>query len=200
MQMLERELKRLSVPCLLTREPGGTLFGERVRRILLRDDAVEREPVAELLLYLADRYQHLKEVVEPALESGLHVISDRYHDATLAYQGYARGIGFELIDQLGAALQLRQPDLTLVLNVDVAVSLKRARQRNRSQRSQQWGRFESETAIFHRNVLQGYRLLAQRAAGRIRFLDGSGTPDQVFGKIKAALYQAGILDHPRETL
>lgn len=198
MQMLDRELKRLGVPCLLTREPGGTFFGERVRRILLRDDAVEREPVAELLLYLADRYQHLKEVVEPALESGRHVISDRYHDATLAYQGHARGIGFELIERLGAALQLRQPDLTLVLNVDVAVSLRRARQRNRSQRSQQWGRFESETADFHRKVLQGYRLLAQRAAGRIRFLDGSGSPNQVFDRVKTALDQAGIFGRPQE--
>ena len=99
-QRAEAYLRSKGVPCLLTREPGGTGFGLAVRRILLDEDGPARAPLSELLLYLADRYQHLREVIEPAVRKGLVVLCDRYHDATRAYQGGARGVPVEVIDSL----------------------------------------------------------------------------------------------------
>ena len=126
LHLLEEELKKRKVRFLITQQPGGTPFGKEVRQILLQREGAQREPTAELLLYLADRYQHLKEVIEPSLTQDLHVFCDRYHDATLAYQGHARGLGFPMVDQLAKILALRIPDLTLVLDLEVEVGLKRA--------------------------------------------------------------------------
>ncbi len=187
MRLLAKELERRGVLFVVSREPGGTEFGERVRDILLRHDGVQREPLAELLLYLADRHQHLKEVVEPKLEAGFNVISDRYHDATMAYQGFARGIGFEKIDCLARILELRRPDLTIVLDVPVEVGLPRARSREQEDRDSQLGRFEFEDMAFHERVREGYRRLAEREPGRIFFVDGNAPPDQVFQRVLALL-------------
>ena len=127
---LGEELSERSIPHVLTREPGGTDFGRTLRRILLSDDGVEREPVAELLLYLADRCQHLSQVINPALARGDWVISDRYHDATLAYQGHARSLGMERIDALARDIDIRMPDVTLWIDVEIELALHRARSRN----------------------------------------------------------------------
>ena len=197
LSLLKAEMERRRAPCVFSREPGGTRFGERVRDILLSHDGVEREPLAELLLYLADRHQHLREVVEPALARGFHVVSDRYHDATLAYQGHARGIGFAKIDRLAAILELRRPDLTLVLDVDVEVGLRRARVRNREQSSQRLGRFESEETAFHERVREGYRLLAEREPDRILHVDGSGAPEDVFRRVLPILEAGGAFEVKR---
>src|SRR5690606_23753054 len=129
-ELLKEEFTRLAIPSLFTREPGGTPFGEELRAILLNKKGAKREPLSELLLYLADRYQHLKEVIEPALKEERVVICDRYHDATLVYQGHARGLGFEIVESLADLLGIRQPDLTLVLDLEVEVALPRARLRN----------------------------------------------------------------------
>src|SRR5881628_446943 len=101
------------IPCLHTREPGGTEFGMSLRKVLLHRSGVAREPVSEMFLYLADRYQNLREKVVPALERGITVLSDRYHDATRAYQGAARGVPLETIDALARLLQIREPDATI---------------------------------------------------------------------------------------
>ena len=151
LHLLEEELKKRKVRFLITQQPGGTPFGKEVRQILLQREGAQREPTAELLLYLADRYQHLKEVIEPSLTQDLHVFCDRYHDATLAYQGHARGLGFPMVDQLAKILALRIPDLTLVLDLEVEVGLKRARARNQKENSETWGRFEAEDLDFHRS-------------------------------------------------
>jgi dTMP kinase len=144
-------------------------------------------------MYLADRYQHLKEVIEPALTQGLHVLCDRYHDATLAYQGHARGIGFAIVDQLAEILALRVPDLTLVLDVEVEVGLKRARERNQRENSEIWGRFEAEDLDFHRRVREGYQLLVQRAPDRILLVDASGTSEEVLHKILGLLEERELV-------
>ena len=115
---------------VVTREPGGTAFGREIRQVLLDNSGALRQPVGELLLYLADRIQDLHEVIRPALERGLHVLCDRYHDATRAYQGFARGIPSALIDQLARQLEILTPDLTVVFEVDVPLGLQRARERN----------------------------------------------------------------------
>ena len=190
---LEEELGRRDIRFVVTQQPGGTPFGKEIRQILLQKEGAKREPTAELLLYLADRYQHLKEVIEPALLGGAHVICDRYHDATLAYQGHARGIGFTTVDQLAEILKLRIPDLTLVLDVKVDMGLERARERNQIENSQRWGRFEAEDLEFHRRVREGYQLLAQRDPDRVLLVNASGAPEAVFKKILGLLEQHGIL-------
>ena len=179
---IERICDRLAqegIDYLRTLEPGGTEFGREIRRVLLTSGGSLREPVAELLLYLSDRYQHLRQKIEPALDQGRVVVSDRYHDATLAYQAYARGIGFELVDGLAELLNIRKPDLTLIFDVDIETGLNRARLRNQAEQSNM-GRFEDEDLSFHRRVQEGYRLLAQREPERIRLIDASGSPGEVF--------------------
>ncbi len=194
LHLLEEELKKRKVHFLITQQPGGTPFGKEVRQILLQQEGAQREPTAELLLYLADRYQHLKEVIEPSLTQGLHVLCDRYHDATLAYQGHARGLGFPMVDQLAKILALRIPDLTLVLDLEVEVGLKRARERNQNENSENWGRFEAEDLCFHRRVREGYRLLVQREPNRVLSVDASGTPEEVFKKLLGLLEEREIID------
>jgi dTMP kinase len=194
LHLLEEELKKRKVRFLITQQPGGTPFGKEVRQILLQREGAQREPTAELLLYLADRYQHLKEVIEPSLTQGLHVFCDRYHDATLAYQGHARGLGFPMVDQLAKILALRIPDLTLVLDLEVEVGLKRARARNQKENSETWGRFEAEDLDFHRRVKEGYQLLVQREPDRVLPVDASGTPEEVFKKLLGLLEERGIID------
>ncbi len=194
LHLLEEELKKRKVRFLITQQPGGTPFGKEVRQILLQREGAQREPTAELLLYLADRYQHLKEVIEPSLTQGLHVLCDRYHDATLAYQGHARGLGFPMVDQLAKILALRIPDLTLVLDLEVEVGLKRARERNQKENSENWGRFEAEDLDFHRRVREGYQLLVQREPDRVLPVDASGTPEEVFKKLLGLLEEKGIID------
>lgn len=176
------QLDRIGVNHIRTFEPGGTDFGKEVREVLLSSKGARREPVSELLLYLADRYQHLREKVDPALENGLLVISDRYHDATLAYQAFARDIGFELVNRLSAVLGIRMPDLTLVLDISPEVGLQRARERN-LQEGSSLGRFEEEEIHFHNRVREGYRYLALEHPRRIRLIDASGEPDEVFERI-----------------
>ena len=193
LNLLEKELNRLGLSFTRAQQPGGTPFGEEVRRVLLHKDGAGREPESELLLYLADRYQHLKEVIEPALETGFHVVCDRYHDATLAYQGHARGIGFDLIDRLAEILELRTPDLTLVLDLEVQLGLKRAIERNHRENQEKWGRFEAEDLSFHQKVREGYQLLAQREPERVLLVDASGDPDTVFKKLLALIGQHHLL-------
>ncbi|MEE8584365.1 MAG: dTMP kinase [Acidobacteriota bacterium] len=196
--LLSEELERLGIPFIATREPGGTPFGLEVRQILLSRDGAPRKPLSELLLYLADRYQDFQERIEPALLSGRHVICDRYHDATMAYQGFARGIGFETIDRLAKILQLRSPDLTLVLDIDIETGVQRARQRQTGTQEDLLSRFEREELEFHHKVLEGYRLLAKREPGRLRFVDASGTPQEVFARIRSIACGIGLLPSSRE--
>ena len=128
----EEYLVRMGVPCLRTREPGGTAFGAAVRQVLLHAGGPPREPVSELLLYLADRYQHLRQVIEPALQQGITILSDRYHDATRAYQGAARRVPAETIQSLAQLLKILEPDKTILLDLAPEIGLARARTRNRS--------------------------------------------------------------------
>ena len=163
-----------------------------VRTVLLSSRGAEREPAAELLLYLADRYQHLKEVIEPALKRGTTVLCDRYHDATLVYQGLARGLGVEWIEELASPLQLLTPDLTLVLDLEVPDALVRARVRNDAT-GDALGRFEGEAVSFHERVQAGYRQLAGRYPDRILLIDARGDPEQVTRRLTEVLASRGVL-------
>ena len=192
LSLLKKELAARGAKFVTTREPGGTHFGQELRQILLHRDGSGREPLAELLLYLADRFQHFKEVIEPAVSSGLHVICDRYHDATLAYQGHARGLGFEIVDQLSTILELPMPVLTLILDVDVEIGLHRACQRNLEEEKESLGRFEAEDLSFHQRVREGYQLLARREPNRVILVDGSGAAEEVFPRILEILDERGL--------
>ncbi|MGD0098725.1 MAG: dTMP kinase [Acidobacteriota bacterium] len=172
------------IECLVTREPGGTDFGLALRSVLLGLHGYRMEPRSELLLYLADRYQHLKEVIEPALERGLVILSDRYQDATRAYQGTARGIPGVEIEELNRLLGIIEPDKTILLDLDPEVGLSRARSRNLASASAaQEGRFEAEDLEFHKKVREAYLELAAQAPHRIHLVPASGTPDDVFARI-----------------
>ena len=186
----EAHLRSNRIPCLLTREPGGTGFGLALRRVLLYESGPARTPMSELLLYLADRYQHLREVIEPAVQSGVVVLCDRYHDATRAYQGGARGISVEVIDSLAAILGIPDPDGTILLDIPAELALERARMRNSSAGSaSEEGRFEAEDLSFHRRVRAAYLDLARKFPERIRVIDAAGTPDEVFTRIVPLLDQ-----------
>lgn len=193
LQLLAQELQRLRVPFLASREPGGTPFGRELRKILLKQQGPSRRPVSELLLYLADRYQHLREVIEPALGRGLLVLCDRYHDATRAYQGFARGIPLETIDALSGLLEIRRPDLTLIFDVEVEVGIDRARSRNKRERQVEMGRFEEEAAEFHQRVREAYLEFARREPDRISLVPAAGSPEQVFDQVVTILKKRGVL-------
>ncbi|MBI4456371.1 MAG: dTMP kinase [Acidobacteria bacterium] len=175
-------------PCgfryIVTREPGGTAFGREIRNILLDPLGPPRHPLGELLLYLADRIQDLNEVIRPTLAKGIHVLCDRYHDATRAYQGFARGISLELIDRLAEQLDILTPDLTIIFEVDVMQGLDRARNRNQQDKQETEGRFEREDYEFHRKVLEGYRVLAGKEPSRFRFINTGGKFDEAQHQVR----------------
>jgi dTMP kinase len=176
-------------PCATTREPGATALGRRIRGILLDPACADIDPLAELLLYLADRIQHLRQVVRPALAEGQVVICDRFVDATLAYQGAARGVDPDLILQLHEKLLGRwRPDLTLLIDIPVEIGLARAwKAVDRGERNGAETRFEQEAMAFHERVRQGYLTLAAREPERFRVIDGNRPAPDVGRDIHAAL-------------
>jgi len=184
LQHLCRHLDQSGVSYVLTREPGGTAFGAEIRTILLDRSGAPRHPYGELLLYLADRIQDLQQVIRPALDKGLHVLCDRYHDATRAYQGAARGIPASLIDELSRRLEILAPDLTIVFELEVGDALERARKRNIKDGQEHQGRFEQEAFDFHKRVLQAYRDMASAEPQRFRLIDTSGDFQQAQGQVR----------------
>ncbi len=188
-ELLEGNLRQRGLATLLSKEPGGSPLGRDLRRILLDTASTDLTQEAELFLYLADRAQHVAQVVAPALARGRVVIVDRYIDSTLAYQGRGRGVHPEAIPELNRiASRGVYPDLTLVLDVDARTGLERARGRNAANRAQQSeGRFEAEDLAFHQRVRQEYLRLARAHPQRIRLVDGSDTPEGIQGEILATV-------------
>jgi dTMP kinase len=169
----------------LTREPGGTEIGDQVRKILLDPANKALDPKAELLLYAAARAQHLEELVRPELRAGKIVLCDRFSDATLAYQGYGRGLDVDMIRTLDRMVTAGlRPDLTILLDIDAAAGLARARGRNSSRGLEAEARFENEELAFHERVRQGYLTLAKQEPGRIRVVDASPAPDEIQNGIR----------------
>jgi len=149
-------LQSKGIDVVVTREPGGTPLAEEIRTLLLAKRVETVDETAELLLVFAARAQHIAQVIKPALARGAWVLSDRFTDATFAYQGGGRGLSVETIGQLEALVQGElRPDLTLILDIDVELGLNRARQRG------ELDRFESETIIFFERVRAAYRARAE---------------------------------------
>jgi len=159
--------------CVMTREPGGTAIGKKIRAILLDPQSAAMDPFTELLLYTADRVQHAQEILIPQLSSGKTVLCDRYFDATIAYQGYARGLDIELINNLHQTmLRGLKPDVTILLDLAPEKGLSRAwRQLNSGARVENERRFEEEALAFHGQVRNGYLALARSEPERFRVID-----------------------------
>lgn len=188
--LLGEALHREGRKVIVTREPGGTELGEELRRILLGVRYSDLSPVAELFLYMADRVQHMAATVLPALDADQVVICDRFADATVAYQGYGRGIDRALILSLNAEATLgRPPDLTFLLDFgDVGDGLRRAEDRNRQRGAAgREDRFEREETAFHLRVQRGYRAIAGENPDRFRILPADIPVDDLHGRIMSLL-------------
>lgn len=174
LRMLASELAARGHEVVTTREPGGTPLGVRLRHALL-DVEAEVDPLAELLLYAADRAQHVRTLIRPQLAAGRIVLSDRYADATVAYQGAGRGFPVNLINEV---VQLAtgglMPDLTLVFDLDIEEGSVRQTRRT-AHGANKSDRLDMETAVFHARVREAYQEIARREPGRVRIIDASGT-------------------------
>jgi dTMP kinase len=182
-------LNQLGLKCVMTREPGGTRIGGKIRSILLDPESAAMNPAAELLLYTADRVQHIQEIILPAIEGGGIVICDRYFDATLAYQGIARGLDMALILDLHQLIcRNLKPDLTFLLDLSPNTGLQRAwHQLESGSRKDTESRFEKETLAFHERVRAGYLAIAGKEPERFRIIDASQSQERVQTQILRVL-------------
>jgi dTMP kinase len=187
---LERHLAARGRSFVSTREPGGTPLGELIRQALL---VVGKQPIGsptELFLYLADRAQHVQDVILPALESGKIVLCDRYTDSTLAYQGYGRGIDLKALRELNElADRGLKPDLTLLFDCPAQVSLARTAKRISAENLglEPEDRFERERMEFHERVRAGYLELARAETERFRIIDASRSVIEITEEIKSII-------------
>ena len=183
--LLANYLTARGVRHVLTREPGGTLIGDQIRKILLDPANKALDPAAELLLYAASRAQHLREIIIPALASGANVLCDRFSDATLAYQGYGRGLDIEMIRALDRIVTAgMRPDLTLLFDIEAASGITRARGRNNSRGLEAEARFENEELAFHERVRRGYLALVAQEPERIQVVDASSSAEAIQAKVR----------------
>lgn len=182
-------LKEAGRDCIATREPGGTGIGKKIRSILLDPESAGLVPMAELLLYNADRVQHISQVIKPHLEKGGIVLCDRFFDATLVYQGYARGLDLDMIKRLHTlACGGITPDLTLLLDLDPEIGLKRAwSQIAIGDRTRDETRFEKEKLEFHVKVRNGYLELARLEPDRFVIIDAARDQHHVYRQIQTVL-------------
>lgn len=173
----------------VTREPGGSRLGKSLRAILLDLANTDITSEAELFLYLADRAQHVAQVIRPALDEGVSVISDRYADSTVVYQGFGRELDPHLLHRLNdVAVAGLWPDVTILLDLEPELGLNRALARNiREGKHTAEGRFEAESLAFHTRVREGYLTWAALNAKRYRIVDASQEPAAVVRDVIAAV-------------
>ena len=198
MRKLAAALRGAGHKVVETREPGGTATGEKIRRVLLDSATEGLSPLAEMALMFASRAQHIAEVIQPALDHGQIVLCDRFTDSTEAYQGSGRKLGSEAVLKLHRVLcGDLQPDLTILLDSDPAMSVGRARRRNRrawhrannsanknaNKHHVDENRFEQQNRGFFTRVREGYRAIAAREPQRVVAVDASGTPSQTHRRI-----------------
>jgi dTMP kinase len=184
-KLLAKRLESFGRPCLLTREPGGTRIGREIRKVLLNPTNRQMVPEVEMALYFADRAQHLREVIQPALDEGKYVICDRFTDSTLAYQGYARGIPRRLIRSLDRVMTGEyRPRFTVLLDIPVEDGLKRARGRNQSsKKGRREARFEKERLVFHTRVRRAYLQMARKEPDRYVVVAAEGNRRKIHEEV-----------------
>jgi dTMP kinase len=181
--MLHSHLLRLKVDVIATQEPGGTRIGEEIRRIILNPSYKEMHPMTETILYAADRAQHLHEVIKPALDEGKVVICDRFIDSSLAYQGVARRIGMEGVQNLNEWITNDlYPDITFLLEIPFRIGLKRLQERNKG-----LDRMESEAQSFHEQVQEAYKTLTKFFPQRFIVLNGAEKPENIHHQVMQSI-------------
>jgi len=177
-RLLDEFLRKKGYTVVLTEEPGGTQIGLRIRELLLSAEHQEMTSVTELMLYNASRAQLIKEVILPSIKRGAIVITDRFNDSTVAYQGYGRGIDLNLIDSIDRIVTAGlKPDITILLDLDVEVGLKRNRGIHKADR------LELEDKAFHKKVRNGYLEIAAKEPERIKLIDASKSIEEIHSKI-----------------
>lgn len=179
-QTLVKWLKEHNIGCVATREPGGSDIAEKIRAIILDQDNTHMRARTEALLFAAARVQHLEETVIPALEKNQVVLCDRYIDSSLAYQGYARGLGFDAILKINTFALEHMPDITVYINSDPQIGLSRIKSRENN-------RLDLEKLDFHQKVREGYLKLADMYPQRYLVINGDRTMQEVIDDVKAHL-------------
>lgn len=178
-EKIKKYFEEKGIECVLTREPGGSDLGNKIREILLHYDG-EVDSLCELLLYMADRAQHVKKVILPELNNGKYVLCDRYTDSSVAYQGYARGLDIEKILKLNdIATDGLEPDLTIVFDVETQIAMQRVGETK--------DRLEKEGFEFHKKLRMGYLELAKKFPERIKVVNSNLSIDEVFEQVKEVL-------------
>ncbi|MBU8923476.1 MAG: dTMP kinase [Bacteroidales bacterium] len=173
-RLVADELKKAGIDILLTREPGGTRTSEAIRSILLDPDRAEISARAELLMYLASRSQLVDEVISPALRGGRTVICDRFMDASVAYQGWARGLGEKIVEDLNSfTVGEFIPDMTFLFDLPVETGFSRGPEKRESDGVRIKDRLEREARSFHEKVREGYLRIAEREPGRFVVIDAA---------------------------
>jgi dTMP kinase len=171
---------------VLTREPGGTKLGKRIREILLSHSEEIFPPVAELLLYEADRNIHIHNIIKPYKEKGYYVVCDRFTDSTLAYQGYARGLDIKLVEFLNnLATEGQNPDITFLIDIPVEVSMQRIGNKK--------DRIENEGIEFHKRLREGFLEIAKKNSERIYVINGLNDENTVFEEIVFILKKKRVI-------
>lgn len=180
------DLEMSGYKAIKTREPGGSKISEQIRNVILSVNNVEMDYMTEALLYAASRRQHLEEVIKPNLKKGNIVICDRYVDSSLAYQGYARGLGIEKVYKINDyAIDGFYPDLTIYIDVAPEIGLGRIKKNNRDM-----DRLDREQISFHEKVREGYLEVSKMFPDRIRVVDGNDTLDNIYKKIKKIVFDS----------
>jgi dTMP kinase len=194
-RLLAERLRRDGRQVLESVEPGGTRIGRQIRRILLDPANPELRPAAELLLMFAARAQNVEESLLPALERGEIVVSDRFTDSSIAYQGDGRGLGRDTVIQVDRiACRGLKPDLTLCIDIDTEAGLARAHSRNRSETEKSESRLDEQALEFHQKARAAYHDLALQEPGRFRLIDGARAPEAVAASVWDEV--AKLLDRP----
>ena len=184
-RLLQKYFEQINIPCLATREPGDTVLGGLIRKLLLEVNADVIAPLTEVFLYLADRSHHVSQIVVPAISAGKIVLCDRFTDSTLAYQGYGRGIDLAWLRELNnAATGFTRPDLTFLLDCPVELGLSRAAARKHEAGNAREDRFERETVAFHEKVRAGFLALAQREPARFFIIDATKSIEESAAEIR----------------
>ena len=173
-------LDKKNISYIVTREPGGSSIGKELRAILL-DPVTEISPEVELMLMLSDRKDHVEKIILPNLEKGNWVVSDRFMDSSIAYQGGGRQLGKKLIISVAEYLNLPQPDLTLLFDLPVEISLSRVKARG------DLDRFEKEEIEFHKRIRNTYLDLATNNSNRIKIIDSSQKIESMLNNVKKAI-------------
>lgn len=195
-EKLAKALRANGLSVVVTREPGGTPTGEKIRDVILDSTTSDLSPMAEMALMFASRAQHIREVIEPAISQGKIVLCDRFTDSTEAYQGAGRRLGTKPVLELHRILcGDLQPDLTILMDSDVATSVERARRRNVAKTAKAGrthkdeNRFEQENRAFFARVRQGYTAIARRETERVVVVNARGTPAQTHARILEVVKQ-----------